>query len=253
MTAFRPDVVAAIGLEPLTRKHARRLALITGGIIGVVMPVMIAVWIALGRINDWDVIYTARVANVSGMILLAGMLVAPFTLREYPFGPRLRGFVLVWFCVSPFFNAAWQLPLIIFRHTITGAEITAANLPRYISWWGYGSIDSHYGTVSQFMIASEMWWLVAMVIGIVGLVRLRRGATRIGYLLLGISGALQAYNASFYVVENGFVDGFDNVARDSWMGPFLYFGFAVVWVGAALTASAISFRMVLQSERLQND
>lgn len=87
-----------------------------------------------------------------------------------------------------------------------------------------------------------------MAIGVVGLVRLLGGGERrTALLLLGVSGALQAYNASFYVVDNGFVDGFDNVATDTWMGPVLYLGFAVLWVAAALTASVICFRSLLKS------
>lgn len=50
--------------------------------------------------------------------------------------------------------------------------MTTGNLPRFISWWGYGSTDTHYGTVSSYMVASELGWLVGMGTGLIGLVLL---------------------------------------------------------------------------------
>lgn len=228
----------------LSRAHAVRLSWWVGLAIGVVMPLTLAVWIIASRIFDWDVVFTARAANVCGMVLLAVLLFGPLLFRRYPLDARLRGFVIVWFLVSPFFNLVWQLPLILFRSAITGAPVTADNLPAFISWWGYGSVDTHYGTVSSFMVASELWWLLAMGIGIVGLIRLLRGAQRPAYLLLLVSGALQAYNAGFYIVENGIVDHYDNVATDSFLGPLLYFGFGALWPTAAATAAIICYRFV---------
>jgi hypothetical protein len=232
------------GFARLTRAHTRQLAWLVALAIGVAMPLMIAVWIVASRALDWDVVFTARIANVGAMALLVAMISAPLLLSQHSWPARKRGYVIVWFSVSLFFNLVWQLPLILFRDTITNAPVTAENLPRYISWWGYGSADSHYGTVSRFMVASESWWLVAMAVAITGLVALLRGAPWAGYLLMGIGGALQAYNASFYVVDNGFVDHFHNVATDSPLGPLLYFGFAAIWVGAAITASVFSFGML---------
>lgn len=240
------DVEPVVGDGRLTRSHARVLTWWAVLAIAVVMPAMLAAWIIASSVADWDPIFTARAANVCGMALLVILLFGPLSFRRYPWRSRLRGFVLLWFFVSPFFNLVWQLPLILFKETITGAEVNADNLPQFISWWGYGSIDSHYGTVSPFMVASELGWLVAMAIALAGLVTLLRGSQRIGYLLAGVGGALQAYNASFYILENGIVDGFDNVANDSFMAPLLYFGFAIVWSGTAATASVISFRFLLR-------
>ncbi len=226
----------------LSRSQARFLIGWVALGVGLVLPLHVAAWIVASRIFDWDVIGTARAANVSGLALLATLVFAPLVFNGWPTAARQRAFVIAWFVISPFFNATWQLPLILFKDAITSAPVTPGNLPRYISWWGYGSIDAHYGTVSSFMVASEMGWLVAMVIGVVGLVRLLRSSDGQAWLLLGISGALQAYNASFYVLENGVVDGYDNVATDTWMGPVLYFGFGALWPTAAVVASVLCFR-----------
>jgi hypothetical protein len=231
-------------LDRLTAAHARRLTWWVAGAIGVVMPALIGAWIVLGHALDWGPIHTARVANVGGIVVLTALIFGPLTWRRFPRDERLRGFVLAWFVISPFFNLVWQLPLILFREKITGAEVTMDNLPRYISWWGYGSADEHYRTVSSFMIASELGWLVVMLVGIAGLVAALRGRARAGYLLMGISGALQAYNASFYLLENGIVDHYDNVASDSPLALVLYVGFGVLWPAAALTASASCFRLL---------
>lgn len=235
----------AATLGRLSRRQARILALWIGLGAGLVLPLHVGAWIVASRGFGWDVVFTARAANVGGLLVLAVLLFGPLFFGRWSSEARQRGFVIGWFVVSPFFNATWQLPLILFKDSITNAPVTAGNLPRYISWWGYGSIDNHYGTVSSFMVASEMGWLLAMVIGVVGLVRLLRGAGRPALLLLGVSGALQTYNASFYVLENGIVDGFENVATDSWMGPVLYFGFGALWPTAALVASIICFRSLL--------
>jgi len=237
----------------LARPHARRLALLVGLTIGAAIPMSLTACLIAGRLAGWDPIFIARAANVCGMVFLAGMLLGPLLMRSFPLPERLRGFVLVWFTVSPFFNAVWQLPLILFKSTITEAPVTQDNLPRFISWWGYGSVDSHYGRVSSFMVASEMGWLVAMTISLVGLAVLLRGRARLGYLVLGVGAALQAYNASFYILENGIVDGYDNVATDSLMGPLLYAGLGALWPLAALTASIICLRYVFVTAPEQRD
>lgn len=231
--------------ERLSRPQARLVRRWVGLGIGLVLPLHVAAWIVASRIFNWNVISTARMANVSGLLILVILLFGPLAFRAWPISARQRGFVLVWFAVSPFFNATWQLPLILFKHSITTAPVTAANLPRYISWWGYGSIDSHYGIVSSFMVASEMGWLCAMTLGVAGLALLLRRGGRSAWLLLAISGALQAYNATFYVLENGVVDRFHNVATGTWMGPVLYFGFGALWPSAALVASVLCFRFLL--------
>ncbi|WP_154402687.1 hypothetical protein [Nocardioides speluncae] len=228
--------------DPLTKAHARRLAWLVGLGVAVAIPASLAVWIAVGGLRDWEPIHTARVANVSGALLLTTAVFGPLLLRRFPRPDRLRGFVMSWFALSTFVSCTWQLPLILFNDAITGAEVTTGNLPRFISWWGYGSADTHYGTVSSYMVASEMGWLVGMGTGLTGLLLLLRGRTRPGYLLMGVGGALQAYNATYYVFQSGVVEKWDNVATDSWIGPFLYFGLGALWPAAALTASVICLR-----------
>ncbi len=81
--------------------------------------------------------------------------------------------------------------------------------------------------------------------GLVGLVLLLRGRTGPGYLVMGVGGALQAYNATYYVFQSGVVERWDNVATDSWLGPFLYFGFGSLWPLAAGAASVICLRFLV--------
>lgn len=231
--------------DRLSKEHVRRLRWLVGLVVAVAIPASLAVWITVGRLRDWEPIHTARVANVSGALLLTAAIFGPLLLRRFPQPDRLRGFVIVWFVVSAFVNLTWQLPLILFKDAITGADVTNANLPRFISWWGYGSTDTHYGTVSSYMVASEVGWLVGMGAGLVGMVLLLRGRIRLGYLLMGVGGALQAYNAVYYVFQSGVVENWDNVATDSWIGPFLYFGFGTLWPLAAATASVICLRFLL--------
>lgn len=226
----------------LTKPHVRQQAWLVGLVIAVAIPASLATWITVGRLQDWEPIHTARVANVSGALLLTSAIFGPLLLRRFPWPDRLRGFVIGWFLLSAFVNLTWQLPLILFKDAITGAEVSTGNLPRFISWWGYGSTDTHYGTVSSYMVASELGWLVGMGTGLIGLVLLLRGRVRPGYLLMGVGGALQAYNATYYVFQSGVVEKWDNVATDSWLGPFLYFGFGALWPVAALTASVICLR-----------
>lgn len=231
--------------ERLTTDHIRRQAWLVGLVIAVAIPVSLATWITVGRARDWEPIHTARIANVSGALLLTLAIFGPLLLRRFSWPDRLRGFVIGWFLLSAFVNLTWQLPLIAFKDAITGAEVTTGNLPRFISWWGYGSTDSHYGTVSSYMVASELGWLVGMGTGLTGLVLLLRGRTRPGYLVMGVGGALQAYNATYYVFQSGVVGKWENVATDSWLGPFLYFGFGSLWPVAAGAASVICLRFLV--------
>lgn len=191
-----------------------------------------------------DVVDSARASAVCVMILLAAVIFAPLAFN-HPAAQRQRGFIVFWFAVSAFFNATWQIPLILFRNIITKAEHTHENLRKFIAWWGYGFADSHYGQVSRWMMAEELWWLLAIVMSVLGLATLRRGREPLAFLLLGVAGALESYNASLYIVENWLVDGFSNIAAGSVLAQVLYWGFNPLWAGAAALASIYSFRFVL--------
>ncbi len=64
-----------------------------------------------------------------------------------------------------------------------------------------------------------------------------------------MSGALQAYNASLYVVGNGVMDHFSNVPSGSRLAWVLYLGFNLLWTAAATTASVLAFRAQLAAAR----
>ncbi len=228
----------------MTEDHVRtlrRLALV----IPLGTPAVLAFFAVGASLNGWDVVESARASAVCVMLMLATILLAPLFLREPP-EARQRGFVVFWFCVSAFFNATWQIPLIAFRSVITTAEHTHANLMKFIAWWGYGFADAHYGQVTRWMMAEELWWLLAIAMSVVGLVELRRGREMHAFLWLGVAGALESYNASLYMVENWLVDGFSNIPDGSTLSLVLYWGFNPLWAGAAALASFFSFRFVLR-------
>ncbi len=229
--------------EPVTDSHLRqlkRLALVI--LIG--MPLLLVAFAVGATVTGADVVDSARASAVCVMLVLAGVIFAPLFLPQ-PREARQRGFVVFWFAVSAFFNATWQIPLTLFRNSITTAAPTHDNLRKYIAWWGYGFADSHYGQVSKWMMAEELWWLLAILMSIFGLITLRRGRESLAFLLLGVAGALEAYNASLYVVENWLVDGFSNIAPGSVLSLLLYWGFNPLWAFAAGLASVYSFRFVL--------
>jgi hypothetical protein len=221
-------------------RQLRRLALVI--LIGT--PLLLVAFATFATVTGADVVQSARASAVCIMLLLAAVIFAPLLLH-HPWEARQRGFVVFWFAVSAFFNATWQIPLILFRGTITTAEHTHQNLRKFIAWWGYGFADSHYGQVSKWMMSEELWWLLAILMSIFGLVTLRRGRESLAFLLLGVAGALESYNASLYVVENWLVDGFTNIPQHSVLSLVLYWGFNPLWAFAACLASVYSFRFVL--------
>lgn len=228
------------GLAP---DHAKSLARL-GLVIPIVVPTMLAAWVLAARANGWDVEESARRSAVTLMLILAATILAPLTLGE-PGEPRRRGFVIFWFAVSSFFNLTWQVPLILFRSVITTAAVTHENLPKFVAWWGYGFADAHYGRVSRWMMAEELWWLMAIVFSLHGLRTLYRGDEVRGFFWLGLAGALEAYNASLYMVYD-VMTGLRNVPDGSITSLVLYWGFNPLWAGAALLASVHSFRFVLR-------
>ena len=230
--------------HPVTEQHIaqlRRLALV----IPLGIPVLLMGFVLAGPSLGWDVVTTARASAVCSMALLAVVIFAPLALRHPP-EARQRGFVVFWFVVSAFFNATWQIPLIAFRSVITTAPHTAENLPKFIAWWGYGFADSHYGSVTTWMMSEELWWLLAIAMSVVGLYKLKNGREMLAFLWLGVAGALESYNASLYIVENWLVDGFSNIAPHSMASQVLYWGFNPLWAFAAGLASFYSFRFVLE-------
>jgi hypothetical protein len=231
--------------SPLTESHVRQLRRI-GGFMIVAIPCLLYGWAFGAHAYGWDVVETARASAVCLMLVLATCNAAPLFLRHSP-DARRRGFVVFWFSVATFFNVTWQIPLIVFRSTITTAAPTSENLLRFIPWWGYGFADAHYGRVSAWMISEELWWLLAIAISVVGLVLLRRGRDARAFVLLGVAGALEAYNASLYIVENALVDRFANIPEGSTLSLLLYWGFNPLWAIAALAASVFSFQFVLRA------
>jgi hypothetical protein len=229
----------------MTDRHKKQLVAI-GLLVALGVPLVLAAWVVVSRLVGLDLVLTCRLAGVSSMLLLATSIVLPLRVRA-PAEARLRGFVVVWFVMSAGFNLVWELPLVVFRSAITSLELSAANLPVGISWWGYTLSDAHYHDVTPFMVTIELTWLVANAIAVVGLVSLRRGRAKTGHLWLGVAGALQAYNAGLYVVGNGVMDRFANVASDSVLAPILYWGFNLMWTGAAAVASVVAFRLAMRS------
>lgn len=164
---------------PVTDLHIaqlRRLALV----IPLGIPVLLLGFVLAGPALGWDVVTTARASAVCIMLLLAVVIFAPLALSHPP-EAKQRGFVVFWFVVSAFFNATWQIPLIAFRSVITTAPHTAENLPKFIAWWGYGFADSHYGSVTTWMMSEELWWLLAIAMSVVGLYKLRNGREMLAF------------------------------------------------------------------------
>jgi hypothetical protein len=186
-------------------------------------------------------------AGISTMLLLGTSIVLPLALKQ-PAEARLRGFVVVWFTMSVAFNLVWELPLVCFKSALLAVEVTHANLPIEIAWWSYTLSDYAYRQVTPFVVTVELWWLLANAIAVVGLWLIRRGDSIKGHLWLGVAGALQAYNASLYVVGNAVMDRFGNVASGA-LAAVLYWGFNVLWTGAALAGSIVAFRLALISAR----
>ena len=223
----------------LARSLIRRGIVMFAGV-----PVILAAWVIPAYINNWDVVSAARGSATCVMVWLAVCILSTLSLK-YPSEERRRGFVSYWFCTAALFNVVWQVPLILFRSFITHAEPTRTNMLKYIAWWGYGFADAHYGRVSDWMMSEETWWFLAIVISVVGLALVWRGSDLRGFLLLGIAGALQSYNASLYMVYDA-MTGFQNIAPHSTISLVLYWGFNPLWALTALVASIFSFQFVLR-------
>jgi hypothetical protein len=229
----------------MTDAHKKKLVA-NAMLVAIGVPLALAAWITATHVAGLSVVAACRGAGVSCMLLLATSIVLPLTINQ-PRQARLRGFVIFWFLMSAGFNLAWELPLVLFKSWITTLEVTRANLPYGIAWWSYTLSDTIYGSVTPFMVTIELTWLVANAMAAAGLLRLRRGNDSGGYLLLGVAGALQSYNASLYIVANGVMDHYSNIPSGSFVAQILYWGFNLMWSSAALVASVVSFRLLLQA------
>ena len=229
----------------MTDAHKKKLVAIAV-LVAAGVPLSLAAWITATHVTALSVVAACRGAGVCCMLLLATSIVLPLTIDQ-PRPARLRGFVIFWFLMSAGFNLAWELPLVLFKSWITTLEVTRANLPYGIAWWSYTLSDTIYGSVTPFMVTIELTWLVANALAAAGLLRLRRGNDTGGYLLLGVAGALQSYNASLYIVANGVMDHYSNIPPGSLVAQILYWGFNLMWSSAALVASVVSFRLLLQA------
>ena len=228
--------------------HARKLRII-GIVMFVCIPFVLAAWIVPAYFYKWDVVGTARGSAVCIMVWLALCIYSPLLLR-YSWKERQRGFIFYWFCIAALFNVVWQVPLILFRSFITQAEPTQTNLLKFSAWWGYGFADSHYGLVDKWMMSEETWWFLAIVLSIIGLVLVKRGKQTKGFLLLGIAGVLQAYNASLYMVYDA-MTGFKNIAPGA-TSHVLYWGFNPLWAITSLVSSIFAFQFVLRKSDGRN-
>jgi hypothetical protein len=227
----------------VTLRHKKQLVAI-GLLVAAGVPLVLAAFVVASNVLGIDPVLTCRLAGTTTMVLLGTSIVLPFFVNAPP-EARRRGFVVVWFAMSAGFNLAWELPLVVFRSALTSLEFSRANLPMGIAWWGYTLCDTHYHDVTPFMVTIELTWLIANAMSVWGLVQLKRGQATTGYLWLGVAGALQAYNAGLYVLANGVMDHYANVATDSPLAPVLYWGFNSMWTCAAAVGSVVAFRLML--------
>jgi hypothetical protein len=98
------------------------------------------------------------------------------------------------------------------------------------------------------MLVTEVWWFLGNLVGAAGLLMLHRGRDLVAYLLMGLCGALQAYNASMYIASNGYVDRFENIPPDP-LAFLLYWGFNGFWTIAASVACVLAFRLLVVKAR----
>jgi len=229
----------------MTDAHKKQLIRI-GMLVIVGVPIVLGTFITLAHTTQIDLTALCRAAGICSWLLLASSIFLPLTL-DYPRQERLRGFVTVWFAMSAGFNLVWELPLVFLKSWFVPLELTRANLPYAIAWWSYTLSDTIYGHVTPFMVTIEYTWLLANAMAAYGLWRLSRNDLTRGYLVLGVAGALQSYNAGLYVVANGVMDHYSNIPSGSVVAQMLYWGFNLLWTGAAAVGSVVAFRLLLQA------
>jgi hypothetical protein len=229
----------------MTREHKKKLVAV-GLVVALGVPVILAALVVAARAGALGLTLACHLAGLTCMVLLGTSIALPLFI-DAPRTDRLRGFVVVWFLMSAGFNVAWELPLVVFRSSLTTLAFNVSNLPLGIAWWGYTLTDAHYREVTPLMVTIELTWLVANAIAVFGLLKLRGGDDAKAYVWLGVAGALQGYNAALYIVANGVMDHYANVASDSVFGPLLYWGFNLIWSCAAVGGSVTAFRLMFES------
>jgi hypothetical protein len=221
-------------------KHRKQLLVIgIGMVVGIV--VCLGGWVALSGVLGLEVERTCRYAGVTVMVLLFGCFVLPLFLR-HPVERRIRGWIVFWFTATLAFDLFWQIPLWTIP-VISAAEVVRENLWWAIFWWAYTLTDAVYKEVTPMMVAFEIWWLLGNIVGLVGLLRLWKGDDLRGFVLVGVCGALQCYNASVYLFVGVFVDRYEAVATDV-LGQLIYWGLNGFWAVASCCASVLAFRML---------
>lgn len=241
-----PTLVSQSPPAPLITARSRRSLLQRSAAMFVVVGASLAAATVLAVIQRWPVVDTGRWSSVILMVVLALFILSPLTghgLGNRSRSERWNAFMVFWIVISTIFNLVWQVPLTIFRHTITTAEHTHNNLPKFIAWWGYGFADRHYGEVDAWMRSEELWWFLAIVLAVSGLILAARNRRALGYLLMGIGTVLQAYNASLYIVYD-VISGMPNIAIRDGLSYALYWGFNPLWTGCALLAGWWSLSQV---------
>ena len=228
----------SLGLAALHLRESLKIQSIA--ILGAV-PLALTAWVIASRTLNLDVIFAARAAMLTTLPLVIIGIFSPLLLR-YPNEVRWRGYIVQWFAISLFFNIVWQVPPIFLQSVFKGVERTQGNLPYFIFWWGYHSCDLDYLEMTPFWILAEVSFWVISILVIVALVQLWRGLEKQAFALLGVCGALQIYNVAFFIAYGGIVEGFNNIATDSPMGPILYWSFNLLWGIAGCIASFLSFK-----------
>ncbi len=205
------------------------------------LPVNFTAWVVLSRLFDLDAVFAARGSWVTATPIALVIIFAPLFVTG-PWQARWSVFVRRWFCFTSLWIFAWQFPAVVFRDAwFTGVEYTQDNLPYYIWWLGYFSVDSDYGAGTRWFVLAEIvwWWIVIPIVA--ALIQHWRGREAQALALFGVSGALQFYNVCIYMAYGGIVQGFSIVASDSILAPLLYWGLNGIWGVAAGIASVLAF------------
>ena len=230
----------------MTDKHKKQLKIIFVCMAAGV-PIVLAAWVLVSTLTSLDLVLTCRLAGTSALLLLVSCILAPLFLPQAS-PARFRGFLVYWFVASLAFDLAWQIPNDLVP-AIRNAPVVRENLWWAIVWWSYSLSDTHYAEVTPFMLVTEVWWFLGNIPGAVGLYMMSKGRNLLAYLLMGLCGALQAYNASMYIASNFYVDHFENIPPHP-LCFVLYWGFNGFWTLAAAVACVLSFRLLLAQARV---
>jgi len=225
----------------VTDKHKKQLRSI-GLLMGVGTIMILAGWVAASRAFDLTLETTCRLAGLSALALLIACFLMPLLLKQERY-QKEKGFIVFWFVGTLTFDLLWQVPLWAIP-AIHEAAHTPENLPWAIVWWSYTLTDRLYTEVTPTMVAFEIWWLLGNLFGLAGLLKMKKGHDAHAYVLLGVCGALQCYNATIYLFSGIYVDRLTSVAPDT-LGTVIYWGFNGFWAAASASAGILSFRLLL--------